>query len=60
MMRFGLDRLEVQAVFRRTISGRLENKDDKFILCLANTLGEIIEENNKKLCEQLEEYLKRR
>ena len=60
MMRLGLDRMQVKAVFRRTLSGRLDEKDVDLMDYLANTVGEVIEENNKKLCEQLEQYLKRR
>jgi len=60
MMRLGLDRMQVQAVFRRTLSGRLGEKDVDLMDYLASTVGEVIEENNKKLWEQFEDYLKRR
>ena len=60
MIRLGLDRMQAKAVFRRTLSGKIEEKDDNFVACLANAVGEVIEENNKRLCEQLEDYLKRR
>ena len=53
MIRLGIDKLEVQAVFKRTqsLSGMLKKKDDNLIACLANAVGEVIEENNKKLYE---------
>ncbi len=60
MMKLGLDRMQVQAVLRRTLSGRIDEKDVDLMDCLAHTVGEVIEENNKKLWEQFEDYLKRR
>ncbi len=62
MTKFGLDRMEVRAVFRRTLSlhGRIKEEDIDFIDHLANAVGEVVEENNKKLWGQFEDYLKRR
>lgn len=59
MANLGLDRMQVQAVFRRTLSGKLKENDIDFVDYLANTVGEVIEENNKKLWEQFQDYLKR-
>lgn len=59
MIRLGLDRMEVQAVFRRSVSSRRLTEDD-LIDSLAKVIGEVIEENNRKLMEQLGGYLKGR
>ncbi|MDD5095572.1 MAG: hypothetical protein PHV74_14530 [Dehalococcoidia bacterium] len=52
MIRLGLDRMEVQAVVRRSLSSRRLAGDD-LPGSLATVIGEVIEENNKKLLEQL-------
>ena len=56
-MKIGLDRMEVRAIFRRKLFGRLE--ETSLIDCVADVVGEVVEENNKKLWETLQEALKK-
>ncbi|MFH1032242.1 MAG: hypothetical protein V1767_06750 [Chloroflexota bacterium] len=60
MAKLGLDRMQVQAVFRRSLSSKVKEEEIDFLDYLANTVGEVIEENNKKLWEQFKDYLGRR
>jgi hypothetical protein len=58
MTKIGLDRMEVRAVFRRSLIGSFE---ELFLIDhIADAVGEVIEENNKKLWETLQEALKKR
>ena len=56
MMKIGLDSMEVRAVFRRSLTGKLEGKP--LMDRIAYALGEVVEKNNKKLWETLQESLK--
>ena len=58
MTKIGLDRMGVRAVFRRSLVGRLV--EPCLIDCIADAVSEVIEENNKKLWETLQEALKKR
>ena len=58
MTKIGLDRMEVRAVFRRSLIGSFEELS--LIDHIADAVGEVIEENNKKLWETLQEALKKR
>jgi hypothetical protein len=58
MTKIGLDRMEVRAVFKRSFVGSIE--EQSLIDHIANAVGEVIEENNKKLWETLLEALKKR
>ena len=58
MTKIGLDRMEVRAVFRRSLIGSFEELS--LIDHIADVVGEVIEENNKKLWETLQEALKKR
>ena len=51
MKKIGLDKLDVVAVFRRTLADRVE--EDPLVNSIARAVGEAIEENNKKLWEYL-------
>lgn len=51
MKRIGLDKLDVMTVFRRTFAGKVE--EDPLINSIAKAVGEVIEENNKRLLEDL-------
>jgi len=58
MTKIGLDRMQVRAVFRRSLVGSLE--ETSLIDNIADAVGVVIEENNKKLWETLQEALKKR
>jgi len=58
MTKIGLDRMETKAVFRRSITARLA--EVSLLDCIADAVGEVVEENNKKLWEALQEVLKKR
>lgn len=58
MTKIGIDRMDARAVFRRRLVGRLEELS--LIDCIADAVGEVVEENNKKLWETLQEALKKR
>lgn len=51
MKKIGLDKLDVIAVFRRTFADRVIN--DPLIDSIANSVGEVIEENNRRLSEEI-------
>ena len=57
-LKIGLDRMEVRAVFRRNLIGSLE--ETSLIDHIADAVGEVIEENNKKLWETLQKALGKR
>ncbi len=59
MRKIGLDKMEVRAVLRRTISSRLE-ESPPFLECIADAIAEVIEENNKRLWEALVDAGERR
>ena len=46
-MNIGLDRMEVKAIFRKNFVGRIE--ETALMDCITNAVGEVVEENNKKL-----------
>jgi len=57
MRKVGLDRLEVITIFRRTFADKVT--EDSLINSIARAVGEVIEENNKKLLEELVSTSKR-
>ena len=57
MRNIGLDRMDVRAVFRRTLASRLD--DLSFIDCIADAVGNVLEENNSKLWEMFQEAIKK-
>ena len=57
MTNIGLDRMEVRAVFRRNLVGKLE--DASFIDDIADAVGQAIEENNRRLWETVQQALKK-
>ena len=57
MTKIGLDRMDVRASFRRSLVSRL---DDLYLIdCIAEAVGQVIEENNNKLWVTLQEALKK-
>jgi len=56
MKKIGLDKLDVITVFERTFADRV--MEDTLINHIARAVGEVIEENNKKLLEELTGVLK--
>ena len=56
-MNIGLDKMEVRAIFRRTVVGRL--KDLSLIDYIADAVANVIEENNKRILETLQEATKK-
>ena len=57
MTKIGLDRMDVRAVFRRRLVGKMEELS--LIDCIADAVGEVIEENNNRLWETFKEALKK-
>ena len=57
MTKVGLDRMDIRAVFRRRLINKIE--EVSLIDCIADAVGEVVEENNKKLWETLQEALKK-
>jgi len=51
MKRIGLGKLDAVTVFRRTFAGKVE--EDPLINSIAKAVGEVIEENNRRLLEDL-------
>ena len=47
----GLGKLDVMTVFRRTFASKVE--EDPLINSIAKAVGEVIEENNRRLLEDL-------
>ena len=56
-MNIGLGKLEVKAIFRKNLVGRAE--ETSLTNCITNAVGEVVEENNKKLWGKLQEELKK-
>ena len=56
MKKIGLDKLDVITIFGRTFADRV--MEDPLINYIAKAVGEVIEENNKKLLEELTGALK--
>ncbi len=56
-MNIGLDKMEVRAVFKRSVVGRLE--DLSLIECIADAVGNVIEANNNRIWETLKEATKK-
>ena len=54
----GLDRRDVVTVFRRVLAKDLEK--DPLLASVARAVGEVIEENNKKLWDQMVRALESR
>ena len=57
MRRVGLDREEVIMIFRRTFGDRVI--EEPLINSIAKAVGEVIEENNKKLLDEFVIILKK-
>ena len=51
MNKIGLDKCDVMTIFRRTFADKVEG--DPLINSIAKAVGEVIEENNKRLLEDL-------
>lgn len=51
MKGIGLGKLDVMTVFRRTFASKVE--EDPLINSIAKAVGEVIEENNRRLLEDL-------
>jgi len=51
MKRIGLDKVDVMTVFRRTFAGKVE--EVPLINSIAKAVGEVVEENNRRLLEDL-------
>ena len=51
MRKIGLDRQDVITIFRRTFADKAV--DDPLVNSIAKAVGEIIEENNKKILDDL-------
>ena len=51
MRKIGLDRQDAITIFRRTFADKVV--DDPLISSIAKAVGEIIEENNRKLLDDL-------
>ena len=56
-MNIGLDKIEVKAIFKRTVVGRSE--DLSLIDYIADAVGNVIEDNNKRIWETLQEATKK-
>jgi len=56
MRKVGLDRREVIMIFRRTFGDKVI--EDPLINSVAKAVGKVIEENNKKLLDELVNTLK--
>ena len=56
-MNIGLDKIEVKAIFKRTVVGRLE--DLSLIDYIGDAVGNVIEDNNKRIWETLQEATKK-
>ena len=56
MRKIGLDKFDVITVFRRTFADRVV--EDPLINYIAKAVGEVIEENNRRLLEELTNALK--
>lgn len=52
MTKLGLDRFEVQALFKRSLSNRQIAESDIYN-SLSDLIGDVIEENNNKISQQL-------
>ncbi|ACZ62467.1 MULTISPECIES: hypothetical protein [Dehalococcoides] len=52
MIKLGLDRFEVQALFKRSLSNRQIAESDIYN-SLSDLIGDVIEENNNKISQQL-------
>ncbi len=53
MKKFGIDRVEVRAIFRRTLASRSVPVESSVLDCIADAVGQVIEENNRRLLEEL-------
>jgi len=51
MDKIGLGKYDVMTIFRRTFADKVEG--DPLINSITNAVGEVIEENNKRLLEDL-------
>ena len=56
MRKIGLDKFDVITVFERTFADRV--MEDPLINYIAKAVGEVVEENNKRLLEELPNALK--
>lgn len=58
MDKLGLSKMDVRAVFRRNLVGKLEELS--LMDSIADAVSEVVEENNNKLWESFQEALKKR
>lgn len=58
MEKIGLGKMDVRAIFRRNLVSKLE--EPSLTDCIADAVYEVVEENNNKLWESLQEALKKR
>lgn len=56
MKRIGLGKVDVMTVFRRTFADKVA--EDPLINSIAKAVGEVIEENNRRLLEELTAHSK--
>lgn len=52
-----LDRMEVRTIFRRNLT--CKSVELSLLECISDALGQVIEENNRRLMEQFEVISKR-
>ena len=53
MKNIGIDKIEARAIFRRSLALHSVSIESPLLDCIADVIGEVIEENNKRLLEQL-------
>jgi len=58
METIGLNKLDVITIFQRTLADR--TTEDPLVNSIAMAVGEVIEENNKRLSDNILEILKRK
>ncbi len=58
MEKIGLNKLDVITIFQRTLADR--TTEDPLVNSIAMAVGEVIEENNKRLSDNILEILKRK
>ncbi len=57
MKRIGLDRLAVVSIFRRSLGNEVEV--NPLVKSIAKAIGETVEENNRQLLRDLDEFFER-
>ena len=53
MKNIGIDKMEVRAIFRRTLASRSVSIESPLLDSIADAVGQVIEENNRRLLEEL-------